>query len=250
MIINQKHKPEQIFEFAADILRGMVPSGVIVIDQTRQQILTLSPTNRSMGQVKVPCHLIIEYRDTRPPPRSRLLRLRNRDRRPRRVPAVREVPSMQRCPRRRRAGRSDPGDAEGRRHVVPMRGPRQSRTPWVGSVSAERRRHVTVVLYLKMVVATGVAVGVGLWVYDGIRCAARYRLAPLTLEARMYVFVLILILINDAAAPPLDKRIVRYESPPYPTHALCVTAREAVLKDLAQRDDINGLYMEPCTLKL
>jgi hypothetical protein len=62
----------------------------------------------------------------------------------------------------------------------------------------------------------------------------------------MYVFVLILILIT----PTDELKTVRYESPGYLSHALCHQAREAYLKDLAQRDDINGLYIEPCSMKL
>lgn len=66
MILNQRHTPAQIFQFAADILGGMVPSGVVVIDRDRPQVLTLDSKDRTLGQVKVPCHLIIAYKDTRP----------------------------------------------------------------------------------------------------------------------------------------------------------------------------------------
>lgn len=62
----------------------------------------------------------------------------------------------------------------------------------------------------------------------------------------MYVFVLILILITDNN----DRRIVRYESPGYPSQALCQQYRDAMMISLAQREDINGLFIELCSIKL
>ena len=62
----------------------------------------------------------------------------------------------------------------------------------------------------------------------------------------MYGFLLILTLITSTD----ELRTIRREHTGYSSHALCQKAREALLKELAQRDDINQLYIEPCAMKL
>lgn len=62
MIINNFHSTEQIREFAKDMLRGMIPSGVVAVNPKLDPVITMSTQDPSVGQVKIPCWLFVAYK--------------------------------------------------------------------------------------------------------------------------------------------------------------------------------------------
>jgi hypothetical protein len=66
MIISEKHTTAQTVEFARDVLRGMVPNGVIIVNPDAEIVRTMSTVDPTLGQLKIPCWLFMDYRIVNP----------------------------------------------------------------------------------------------------------------------------------------------------------------------------------------